>query len=670
MSNRLGHEKSAYLRQHKDNPVDWYPWGPEAFERARRENRPVLVSIGYSSCHWCHVMEHESFEDAETARLMNERLVCIKVDREERPDVDQIYMETVMRLTGSGGWPLNVFCTPDGRPFYGGTYFPPRPAHGRPSWREVVAAVTEAYAEKGADVERQADRIVESLRARPDPGGRARPGRAELHAFAIDLMRRADRTHGGFGGAPKFPTPTNLEGLLLAHHLHCGTPEALEQTILTLHRMARGGLYDQLGGGFHRYSVDERWLVPHFEKMLYDQGQLLRVYAEAYRQTGDAELVWPVEETVGYLEREMLALDGSFYASQDADSEGEEGRYYVWSPDEIREVLEPEHGAEFCSAYGVDAAGNFERTGRSVLTHGLAGERSRFAEARALLLAARTRRVAPETDRKRIVSWLGYTISGLATAASVLDRPAWVDRAARAAEFIRSRLVDDSGRLLRVGYEDESRVRAFLDDHAALLCALLDLHRAGGPPWTLPEAIRTAEAIRDRFYDPEARDLFFVPAESHDLILRPGTDLDGATPSAAGLAALGLVRLASLTGRDDLREVAEAVLGTWNAAAREVPAQFPTLLRASALLEVGVGLALVVGDPDDPATAALAAGGRRLLGSDEAVVVLRSGERPAWLEASWLEGRGAVGGRPTAYVCRGTVCSVPAHDPESLQLPG
>ena len=669
MSNRLAREKSAYLRQHQNNPVDWYAWGPEAFDRARRERKPVLISIGYSSCHWCHVMERESFEDAETAELMNEKLVCIKVDREERPDVDQIYMETVMRLTGAGGWPLNVFCTPEGRPFYGGTYFPPRPAHGRPSWRDVVTAISEAFANKSDEVEQQAERILEALRARPDPGGTARPGRAELHAFSIDLMRRADRRHGGFGGAPKFPTPTNLEALLLAGHLRCGTPDSREHTVFTLHRMARGGIYDQLGGGFHRYSVDDRWLVPHFEKMLYDQGQLLRVYAEAYRQTKDPELVWPMEETVAFLEREMLGNDGTLYASQDADSEGEEGRFYVWGPDEVRAVLGADLGERFCDAYGVRPGGNFERTGKSVLAHGLAGERPLFAEARARLLEARGERVAPDTDPKRIVSWMGYAISGLATAGSVLDRSDWIDLASRAAEQITCSLVDADGRLLRVGYEGEARIPAFLDDHAGLLSALLDLHRAGGPAWTITEALKVGRAIRDRFYDPDQRDLFFAPGDADDLVFRPGTDLDGATPSAAGLAALGLVRLSALTGGTDLREVAESVLATWEPAARQVPAQFPTLLRAGALLEHGPGVAIILGDAAFDETHALARRARDLLCSDDAVLVLEPEGKTEWLDPTWLEGRPVVDGRPTAYLCRGTVCSLPATEPEALQLP-
>jgi uncharacterized protein YyaL (SSP411 family) len=669
MPNHLAGQRSAYLRQHQDNPVDWYPWGSEPFERATAEGKPILVSIGYSSCHWCHVMEHESFEDPDVARLMNENLVCIKVDREERPDVDQIYMEAVMRLTGSGGWPLNAFCTPDGRPFFGGTYFAPTGAYGRPSWKEIVLAMVRAYREEPDQVEAQAERILEILRARPSPGNLQRPGRDELHEFTLELLRRADRAHGGFGGAPKFPTPTNLEGLLLAQHLRVASAGCLEQVVLTLKRMARGGIYDQLGGGFHRYSVDERWLVPHFEKMLYDQGQLLRVYAEAYRQTRDPELAWPLEETVAYLEREMRSDEGAFYSSQDADSEGEEGRYYVWTPDQVSEVLGEEEGARFCEAYGVLPGGNFEHSEASVLSHVLAGERGRFAPQRAKLLDVRSRRTAPETDTKQITSWIAYVISGLATAAAAFDRGDWVRIAARATNFVLERLTDETGRLFRVGYGTTVKIPAFLDDHASLLMALLDLDRAGAPDRVMEPAIRVAEAIRDRFYDPEARDLFFVPSDTRDLVLRPRSDVDGATPSAAGLATLGLARLGTLTGRADLREVAEAVLATWDRAARQVPTQFPTLLRAGALLDSGPGVALVLGDTGDPRTVGLAARARQVLCPEDAVVVVPPGAPPTWLDPTWLQGREAINEQPTAYVCRGEVCSLPTTDPGEIRLP-
>jgi uncharacterized protein YyaL (SSP411 family) len=670
MSNRLAKESSAYLLQHRDNPVDWYPWGEEAFELARQENRPLLVSIGYSSCHWCHVMEHESFEDPEIARLMNESFVCIKVDREERPDVDQIYMETVVRLTGSGGWPLNVFCTPDGRPFYGGTYFPPQPHPQRASWPEVLRTVARAYREQPNQIREQATRILEALNTRPDVGPSAKlPDRSTLSQLCVQLMRRADGTHGGFGGAPKFPTPINLEAILFAASHSLPTAGGLEHTVFTLKRMARGGIYDQLGGGFHRYSTDARWLVPHFEKMLYDEGQLLRVYAEAFRQTQDSELVWPIEETIEYLEREMRAPDGGFYASQDADSEGEEGRYYVWNTEEVGAVLGAERGPMFCQAYGVSAGGNFEQTGKSVLAHALAGERKRFVSERQALLQARAKRVKPDTDSKIVAAWVGYTVSGLATAGATLGRADWVRTAESAADFVLERLIDPARGLMRIWDGSRARIPAFLDDHAALLCALLDLHRAGGSNHYMEAALRVAEAIRDRFFNPEARDLFFVPEGDLSLILRPGSDSDGATPAAAGLATLGLVRVAELCARADLREVVEAVIETQGPLVELAPIQFPTLVRAAALLEFGMGVALVLGPPQDPRSQALAARARQLLGPDEAVVLIDPAAVPAWLGPVWMEGREPTGDAPTAYLCRGKTCSLPAHTPEELALP-
>jgi uncharacterized protein YyaL (SSP411 family) len=667
--NRLASETSAYLLQHQHNPVDWYAWGEEALERARREGRPLLVSIGYSSCHWCHVMERESFEDPAVARLMNESLVCIKVDREERPDVDQIYMDTIVRLTGSGGWPLNVFCTPDGKPFFGGTYFPPSRAYGRASWTEVVEAIARAWRERPAELEAQAAEISAALERRPELAAAAPPGRAALTGLCRTLMERADRDWGGFGDAPKFPTPTNLEALLLAGGLGAATAGAREHVLLTLKRMARGGIYDQLGGGFHRYSTDAHWLVPHFEKMLYDQGQLLRVYAEAWRQTGDGELVWPIEETIGWLEREMRSPEGGFYASLDADSEGEEGRFYVWTPEQLEAVLGGEAAGRFASAYGVVRGGNFEHTGASVLAHAMAGPRPRFAAERSALLAARERRERPARDEKQIAAWIGYAIGGIASAAGILGRGDWTESAARAAEFVQTRLFDPATGLLRIWDGRGARIPGFLDDHAALLAALLDLHRASGDARLVDRAISLAEAIAGRFRDAASGELFFAPANDPTLVFRPRSDSDGATPSAAGLAVLGLVRLGGLTGRDDLLAIARRAIEHEAPLAARVPHAVPTLLRAAALLERGPAVAVVFGDPRDPRAAALAARARVLLGVEDAVVPVPPEGAPKWLDAGWVEGRAAVGGEPTAYLCVGTACSLPATTPGALSLP-
>jgi uncharacterized protein YyaL (SSP411 family) len=649
------------------NPVDWHPWGREALARAEREDRPLLVSIGYSACHWCHVMEHESFEDPDTAALMNELFVCIKVDREERPDVDQIYMDTVTGLTGHGGWPLTVFCTPDGRPFYGGTYYPPEPRHGMPAFRQVLAGVAQAYRDRREEVVRSAAEITEALARRPVVGG-ALPGAEVAAQGAMRLLQRADTEHGGFGGAPKFPTPTSLDLLLAAGDVlpERKAREALEHVVLTCREMARGGLYDHLGGGFHRYSVDARWCVPHFEKMLYDQGQLLRSYTEAWRQSGasDDDLLWPVRETAAFLRREMSAPDGGWYASQDADSEGEEGRFYVWTPASVGEVL-GDAAAEFCAAYSVTERGNFEH-GTTVLMDRARKPRAQFAAERERLLDARRARIAPGTDRKRVTAWNALCISGLARAGALLEDAAMLADAVAAADFLASRLVDADGRLLRIWNEGRAHVLAFLDDHAALLEANLDLYRAGAGERFLARALELAGAIQSRFFDAGEGDLFLTPSDGEPLAQRPRSDHDGATPHSTGLAVLGLLRAAQIAGRADLRDVALRVLRTHAAGLERMPEAFPTLARAVLLAERGGSLALVVGDAGGAATRALAARARRVLAPEDAVIVAPPGAPPAGVDPSWLAGRGPVNGRPAAYLCRGTTCSLPIAEPEDL----
>jgi len=670
--NQLHRETSVYLRQHAENPVAWWPWGTAAFEEARRSQRPVLVSIGYSSCHWCHVMERESFEDPDIAALMNRELVNIKVDREERPDVDQIYMDALMRLTGQGGWPLNVFCLPDGRPFFGGTYFPPRRAMNRPGWPDVVSAIGRLCREQPGKVEEQAEQLLAVLRTWPDFEPVERPGSEVLASLSERMMEGADTHHGGFGQAPKFPMPPGLEALLAAVAIGAAPTEVFAHVRFTLACMARGGIYDQIGGGFHRYSTDAHWGVPHFEKMLYDNGQLLRVYAEAHRQAPDPELAWPVAETIDYLVREMCGPEGGFFASQDADSEGEEGRFYVWDPAQVRAVLGTAQAEEFCDAFGVGPRGSFESldgsSDKSVLQQLTTAPREQFADMRAKLLESRALRVPPTTDRKRITAWIGYTISGIATAAATWHRSDWLTIAERAVDFLEGQMGEAHGELMRVGDGERARIPAFLDDHAALLSARLDLFRASADTRHVQAALRLAERICRSFYSADRGDLYLTPAGDASLLYRPGTDSDGATPSASGLAVLGLLRTALLCGRSDLASVARSVLSRYAPLMLRTPQALPTLARAAAIDAGAFGLALIVGARDDPRTHALARRARELMASDDFVVLLETSERPDWLDPAWTEGRMQVD-QPTAYLCRGQTCSLPASRPETMALP-
>jgi uncharacterized protein YyaL (SSP411 family) len=666
--NRLGNESSAYLRQHRFNPVDWEPWGPEALQRAREQDRPLLVSIGYSACHWCHVMERESFENPEIARLMNESFVNVKVDREERPDIDQIYMDAALRLHGHGGWPLHAICTPDGRPFYIGTYFPPERRGGMPAFPEVIEAVMRAWREQRDEIEQNADQIAAVLSARPEGAASHEVGPETLRSAARTILQSADAAHGGFGRAPKFPTPTNLE-LLIAALDFLDEEEATRAARFLAHtarEMARRGLFDQLGGGFHRYCVDASWTIPHFEKMLYDQGQLLSVYAELARRSHDtSDLLWPIRETVEYLRREMRAEDGASHASQDADSEGVEGRFFVWTPAEIEEVLGPEADA-FCTAYGVRPQGNFEH-GTTHLVDEARAPRARFAEARARLLERRSTRVPPATDPKRVAAWNGYVISGLARASVVTGDASMLADGLRAATFVLDEMIDEQGTLHRVYDESGAHVPGFLDDHASLLVACLDLQRAGAGNRLLEPALWLARAILERFADRETGALYLTSSNAEPLIHRPRSDRDGATPDAAGLALLGLSRVAALSGAAEIEAFVEAAIREQGLELERAPSAFPTLLRAVALRARGMAVAVIVGEARDAGTRALADRARRVLRPEDAVVVVAPGEpTPLGVDSEWLRGREAVDGRPTAYLCHGSHCSLPIQDPARL----
>ena len=651
MPNRLGGESSPYLLQHKDNPVDWEPWGDEALSRARDEDRPLLVSIGYSACHWCHVMAHESFEDQHIAQLMNERFVCVKVDREERPDIDAICMEACQAITGHGGWPLNAFLTPDGVPFYAGTYFPPESRHGLPSWRMVLDGVSEAWSERRDQITRQGGQMVEALSAT----ARLEPS---MEPITQDLVREAlvalwgtyDRSSGGFGRAPKFPQASVIE-LLLARSEH-------EMSLGTLEAMARGGIYDQVGGGFARYSVDATWTVPHFEKMLYDNALLARAYLHGWQVSGNERFRDVCSETLDWALREMRGPEGGFCSALDADSDGVEGKFYVWTVDELRSVLGPAGLAEEAIAYfGATERGNFEGAGQNVL-EARGPEPSDLPKIRRLLLEARSARVRPGLDDKRLTSWNALMISALAGAGAVLEREDYLGAAVRCASFVLNDLRDADGRLLRSWKDGRARVDGYLEDHAFLLEALVSCYEATGDPTWYGEATALADVMIDRFEDPE-RGGFFTTASDHERLAARRKDLeDSPIPSGNSAAAFGLLRLAALSGEGRYERHALGVLRLLFPLAARHPGAFGHLLGAADFYLAPVKEVAIVG----PST-----------GTGELLRVVRGAFRPHLVLATGeadgvplLEGRGPVDGHAAAYVCERFVCQAPVTSPEEL----
>jgi uncharacterized protein YyaL (SSP411 family) len=598
--NRLIHETSPYLLQHARNPVDWYPWGDEAFDRAKREDKPVFLSIGYSSCHWCHVMERESFENEEIARLLNEGFVSIKVDREERPDVDEVYMTAVQLMTGRGGWPLSVFLTPDRKPFFGGTYFPPEDVNGRAGFRTLVASAAEAYRTRRHEIEAFAGEVVDGVRghhARPKAPADVELDREPVRRALAALEATFDERFGGFGGAPKFP-PHGALRLLLEEYRRTKKPRLLEMATRTLDAMAAGGIRDHLGGGFHRYSTDAHWLVPHFEKMLYDNAQLARAYAEAHLTTGNEDYRRTAVEICDWVLHEMTGAEGGFHSALDADTEGEEGRFYVWRRDEIIDVLGEKEGSLFARAYGVEEGGNFrdEATGRhrgANILHlpeaesDVASELGldpdelarRLEGARRKLLEARARRVRPGLDDKVLASWNGLMIGSLAYCGHRLGEPRYVAAAERAAQFIIRRMTR-GGRLLRTYRDGAARLNAYLDDYAFLAEGLLDLHEAMENDDWFREARRLADAMIERFLDKEGGGFFFTSYDHEELLARPKEGLDKAVPAGNGVAAAVLLRLARKTGEGKYAEAARASLGPFADAMRRAPTGTSSLLVA------------------------------------------------------------------------------------------
>ena len=651
--NRLADETSPYLRQHADNPVDWYPWGPEAFETARRRDVPVLLSVGYSACHWCHVMAHESFEDAGVADAMNAGFVSIKVDREERPDVDSIYMEAVQAVTGSGGWPMTVFLLPDGRPFHGGTYFP------RQHFLELLAQISDLWVKRRGELEEGAGKLADAVRS-----GMALPGAnwatssgasaaPELLTVTADgLLARFDAEWGGFGRAPKFPQPSMVETLLLAAS-RTGRDDLLEAATTTLDAMASGGIYDHLGGGFARYSTDRAWLVPHFEKMLYDNALLARVYLHAWQLTSFSRYRQVVTETVEYLLAEPMRIAGAGFASaEDADSEGVEGRFYVWDAAEVRDV----GGDGALQWYGVTPNGNWE--GHNILFRPVRGELRRSPEveaARQALLSRRNGRVRPGLDDKVLTEWNAMAVAALAEAGAALGEPGWVDAAEEVAEFLLSSLRDDNGRWLRSWQNGTARHRAYAADHAWLIEGFTRLAEATGRARWVAAAQDAADALIDMFWDPGAGAFATTARDAEALIARPIDTQDGALPSANSVAAAALTRLAAMTGIDRYQEKALAVIGSMSNALGSAPLAFTGMVAAAELARSGVTEVVVTGDRPDLLDVVR---GRYL--PDAVLAWGEPFDSPLWTGRSGPETEGL------AFVCRDYACRAPVSSAADL----
>ncbi len=677
MPNRLAGETSPYLLQHAHNPVDWYPWGPEALARAAAEDKPIFLSIGYAACHWCHVMERESFEDEATAADLNRDFVAIKVDREERPDLDQVYMGAVQAMTGGGGWPMSVFLTPDGRPFYGGTYFPPQPHHNLPAFRDVLAGVTRAWREQRSEVVAAGQRLVETLvqqNALPAGADAALPDEAALGRAVETLRSRFDTLNGSWGGAPKFPQPMTLDFLL--RRIAAGDQRGRAMVRYTLDRMADGGIHDQLGGGFHRYATDPIWLVPHFEQMLYDNAQLARSYLRAWSILGIERYRDVAIGVLDYLLRELRRDDGTFAASQDADTEGVEGATFTWSLEEIADVLGDEAAtAEFARIYGVRAGGNWE--GRTILSRiepaagddGIEDEalERRLAAARERLLAARSRRPQPARDDKALAAWNGLAIAAFADAARLLpsaEAERYRAAAVTAAEAILAGLRAPNGRLGRSWKDGRSSGAGVLDDYADLADGLLALHAATFDERWFVTARELATVILDRFED--AAGGFFDTADDHEaLVTRPKDPQDNATPSGGSMAALVLLRIAALTGDARARAAAERAIASVAPFLERYPTGFANWLSAAQLALAGPIELAIVGDPADPRTRALL-GVAREGGRD--VIAIAVAADPAMSAIPLLADRVAIGGSPTAYVCRQFRCELPVTDPDALRV--
>ena len=693
-TNRLIHETSPYLLQHAHNPVDWYPWGDEALQKAKELDRPILLSVGYSACHWCHVMERESFENEDIANLMNEHFISIKVDREERPDIDSIYMQAVQAMTQSGGWPMTVFLTPDGRPFYGGTYFPPRDrqygSEMMPGFPRVLLTMANAYRQHRQEVEEQANQLADYLKQRSSTPFRSKSGLAPTGVLPMEMLSEASRelaadfdpVDGGFGSAPKFPNTMSLE-LLLRVHLHRARGEIgsratrpeLEIIQTTLRHMARGGIYDQLGGGFHRYSVDAQWLVPHFEKMLYDNALLSRLYLHTYLVTGDSFYRRIVEETLDYVAREMTAPEGGFYSTQDADSEGEEGKFFVWTPREIEAALSGEDARLFMQYYGVTQSGNFE--GNTILhvardeqevadVTGVSLEHLRAAlkRGRETLFAAREQRVRPGRDEKILTSWNGLMLRSFAEAARHLARTDYLDVARKNADFLLRELSSD-GRLLRTYKDGRAHLNGYLEDYTFLADGLLALYEADFAPRWFREARRLLDEAIVLFADEKNGGFFDTGSDHETLISRPKDIMDNATPAGNSVAVDVLLRLAAFTGEEQYRERADGYLRGLADIMVQHPQAFGHALGALDFAVSPVKELAILGDLQQ-ARVLLAAINSRYL-PNSVLACAAPGDDEAGKTIPLLAERPAKDGKATAYVCQHFACQAPVTTPEELE---
>lgn len=674
MPNRLANETSPYLLQHKDNPVDWYPWGDEALAAAKLLDKPILLSIGYSSCHWCHVMAHESFENESIAAVMNAGFINIKVDREELPDVDSIYMTAVQAMTGSGGWPLTVFITPDGQPFFGGTYFPPEDRQNMAGFPRLLAAVADAYTNKRDDLLENSAKVVNAIREQSTP--QKNDGTVDeslIFGSFTHLVGNADNENGGSQGAPKFPQPMVYE-LLLRYWKRTGSTQVLDIVNLTLEKMAHGGIYDQIGGGFARYSVDEVWLVPHFEKMLYDNAQLVSLYLHAYQATKKPLYRRIVGETLEYITREMTHSAGGFYSASDADSEGVEGKFFVWTTDEIDAVLEPSD-AELAKAYwGVSEEGNFEGSNILHLPMSQAEFLSRSAQeplelladieqVRELLLEARSRRVAPGIDDKILVSWNALMLKAFAEAGAVFENPEWIEVAEKNARLLLDQVRDEDGTLLHTwkatsDTEGDARILGYLDDHAYLVDALLTLYESTFDYSYVEEAQSLADQMIKRFWDKDWEVFYDTSMEHSKLLVRPRDVLDNALPSGGAAAAMALQRLSVFTGGTEYAAIAEASMRALIPHMEQAPSAVASWLSAVDFLRSNSQEVVLIGDSADPVIAEMK---RELRGSFAPNTILAgANEVPADDTSSpLLKSRDQVNGKPTAYVCENYACKLP-----------